>query len=59
MFILSRMSKNEAGVISKLDLEKAYDHVSWVFLVELMKSVAFGICFWCSTVYRCFDYYIS
>lgn len=44
------MRKNEAGIVSKLDLGNAYDHVKWVFLVELMKSVAIGICFWSSAV---------
>jgi hypothetical protein len=32
----------ELGVLCKLDLEKAYDHVNWDFLLYLLKRCNFG-----------------
>jgi hypothetical protein len=32
----------EAGVILKLDYEKAYDHVSWHFLLDMLHARGFG-----------------
>jgi hypothetical protein len=29
-------------VLCKLDLEKAYDHVNWEFLIYLLKRCGFG-----------------
>jgi hypothetical protein len=35
-------TKNESGIILKLDYEKAYDRVSWSFLKDMLKSRGFG-----------------
>ena len=32
---------NSNGVIWKLDIEKAYGHVNWVFLIVVMKKKGF------------------
>jgi hypothetical protein len=38
----ARMHSSTPGVICKLDLEKAYDHVNWSFLLFLLKQCGFG-----------------
>jgi hypothetical protein len=38
----ARMRIGKPGVICKLDLEKAYDHVNWSFLLYLLKRCGFG-----------------
>ena len=38
----SRLKTEEPGVICKLDLEKAYDHVNWEFLLYLFKRCGFS-----------------
>ena len=37
----SRLKDNVGGVLCKLDLEKAYDHVSWSFLLVVLKNMGF------------------
>ena len=38
----SRIKARKAGGVCKLDLEKAYDHVNWDFLLYVMKRMGFG-----------------
>ena len=38
----SRLKAEEPGVICKLDLEKAYDHVNWEFLLYLLQRCGFS-----------------
>ena len=33
---------DEASVLCKLDLEKAYDHINWDFLMSVMQKMGFG-----------------
>ena len=34
----SRLKSNQGGVMCKLDIEKAYDHVYWKFLLVVLKK---------------------
>ena len=40
--INSLIKRNESGVLCKLDIEKAYDHLSWNFLLIVMRKMGFG-----------------
>ena len=38
----SRLKSLERGVICKIDIEKAYDHVNWGFLLAVMEKWVLG-----------------
>ena len=38
----SLLKSNECGVLCKLDLEKAYDHLKWDFLLQVLQKMGFG-----------------
>jgi hypothetical protein len=38
----SRMKQGDPGVLCKLDVEKAYDHVNWKFLIYLLQRCGFS-----------------
>jgi len=38
----SQLRSGEAGLLCKLDLEKAYDHVNWDFLLYMLQRCGFG-----------------
>jgi hypothetical protein len=43
----SRLRFREPGVICKMDLKKAFDHVNWEFLLYMLRRCGFGGK-WCS-----------
>ena len=40
--VYSILRRNDGGLICKLDIEKAYDHLSWEFVIEVMRIMGFG-----------------
>ena len=38
----SLLKSNECGVKCKLDIEKAYDHLKWDFLLQVLRKMGFG-----------------
>ena len=38
----SILKSNGRGIVCKLDIEKAYDHVVWPFLLTIMEKMEFG-----------------
>ena len=38
----SKVKDNLRGIICKLDIEKAYDHVNWSFILEVLEKMRFG-----------------
>ena len=40
------------AILCKLDIEKAYDHVDWSFLLVVMEKMGFGE-MWCSWIKWC------
>ena len=37
----SLLKRNESGVLCNLDLEKAYDHINWNFLLLVLQKMGF------------------
>jgi hypothetical protein len=48
----SRLRSGEPSVMCKMDLEKAYDHVNWDFLLSVLSRCGFGGK-WCSCIAHC------
>ena len=38
----SRLKDNKSGLLLKMDIENAFDHVNWDFLMEVMSKMGFG-----------------
>jgi hypothetical protein len=56
-FLDSKLKSKELGVLCKLDMEKAYDHVDWNFPLYILRRCGFGekLCSWikhCITLVR-------
>ena len=41
------LRRKESGVLCKLDIEKAYDHLDWDFLLKVMNKMGFGSSWTC------------
>lgn len=37
----SRLSQNKPGILCKSDIENAYDHVNWEFLLKILRLMGF------------------
>lgn len=37
-----RITQGKAGILCKLDIEKAYDHVNWKFLLKMLACLGLG-----------------
>ena len=37
-----RLKSSTSGIICKLDIEKAYNHINWNFVMAVMKKIGFG-----------------
>uniref|UniRef100_A0A2N9H5P7 Reverse transcriptase domain-containing protein n=1 Tax=Fagus sylvatica TaxID=28930 RepID=A0A2N9H5P7_FAGSY len=48
----SRLKSNTPGVLCKLDLEKAYDHINWNFLIYMLRRCGFSEK-WRHWIYAC------
>ena len=38
----SKLKDNLRGILCKLDIEKAYNHINWSFVLALMEKMRFG-----------------
>jgi hypothetical protein len=50
--LYSRLRSGEPGMLCKLDMEKADDHIDWNFLLYLLRRCEFGKR-WCSWIKHC------
>lgn len=48
----TRIREGRLGVVVKLDLEKAYDHVNWGFLLYVLRICGFGVR-WREWIWKC------